>query len=274
MIYCIWYPSGGFGHFVNAVFSLHGDNFVRPRNSLQFSKNGNSHSLDLVVPKYKHELWSNNVEFCTDKNYCILIDNGIDNESTKFKSVVPWSKIIKICYTDYSWPIVARTFIEKALNSNLETELPINDWDTIDSWAQREKYFLFLRDHAFKNAWRPGPDLALLVDELLDYDRLFDKLNSFTKVESFKELWSNWRSANACYLDPVGIAQNVMSWVKQKKSHKLDFVNDIWTQSVIYYYIWITFGIEVPHNDYSEWFTTTDSIVKMLEHHGVSVDSF
>ena len=32
MIYCVWYPSGGFGHFINAVISLYGVDFKRPKN--------------------------------------------------------------------------------------------------------------------------------------------------------------------------------------------------------------------------------------------------
>ena len=78
MIYCIWYPSGGFGHFVNAILTLHGKNFVRPNKKLMnFSPDGNSHTLDLVVPKYHYNSWPGGIEFLNDKNYCVLIDNGI-----------------------------------------------------------------------------------------------------------------------------------------------------------------------------------------------------
>ena len=31
MIYCVQYPSGGFGHFINAILTLHGVEFVRPK---------------------------------------------------------------------------------------------------------------------------------------------------------------------------------------------------------------------------------------------------
>ena len=59
--------------------------------------------------------------------------------------------------------------------------------------------------------------------------------------------------------------------VKNKKSAELTTITDIWTQSVVYYYIWLEFGVEVPHNDYSDWFTNTDDIVKMLNKLGVTV---
>ena len=31
------------------------------------------------------------------------------------------------------------------------------------------------------------------------------------------------------------------------------------------------FGIEVPHNDYADWFTNTNDIVIMLDKHGVKI---
>jgi len=143
MIYCVWYPSGGFGHFVNAVLTLHGKNFVRPLKSLEFSKNGNSHSLDLIVPKYLHECWPGGLEFLDNKNYCVLIDNGINNEGDKFKADFPDSTIVKICYSDYSWPVVARAMIEKAMDSSVEEQLSVDAWKTDEPWARREKYFCF-----------------------------------------------------------------------------------------------------------------------------------
>ena len=99
MIYCVWYPCGGFGHFINAVLTLHGKNFVRPSNSLKFSDTGDSHSLDLVTPKYQCNYWSGDIEFLPDKDYCVLIDNGINDENDNFKSVFPLATIIKICYS-------------------------------------------------------------------------------------------------------------------------------------------------------------------------------
>ena len=112
MIYCIWYPSGGFGHFVNAVISLHGDNFVRPKNKLEFSDNGDSHLLDLTAPKYFHDN-KYNFTFDDNVNYSVLIDNGINNEGVKFLENFPSAKVIKMCYTDNTWPVIAKTMIDK-----------------------------------------------------------------------------------------------------------------------------------------------------------------
>lgn len=274
MIYCVWYPSGGFGHFVNAVLSLHGKNFVRPKKSLEFSNNGDSHLLDLVAPKYLHECWPGGIEFDDSKNYSVLIDNGINNESVKFKSVLPSAEIIKICYSDCSWPIIARTSIEKAMNSNLNKELPTDAWDTNEPWAQREKYFLYLRDHEQRHKWKDDTwgQYAIDLEHICDYKKLFNELNKIVSVKNFKELWTQWRSANDTYISPVEISQQIIEQVKNKQSQDLSHISDLWTQAVLYYFIHLKFDIEVPHNDYSNWFTSTDEIIKMLEDHGVCID--
>ena len=272
MIYCVWYPSGGFGHFINAVLTLYGEGFVRPNNQLRFSKTGNSHNLDLVVPKYLHEHWPGGIEFQDTKNYSVLIDNGINNESDQFKSTFPNSTVIKICYTDYSWPVVARTMIEKAMHSTIDEQLPIDSWNTNEAWVLREKYFLFLRDHNLRHAWRATDNNAIPIDKLYnDYDKFFSTLNSVVKIKWCEDLWADWRKANATYIDPVKIATSVIDDIAVKRSSDLTCINDLWTQAVVYYYIWLTFGIEVPHNDYANWFTNTNDIVTMLINHGVEV---
>jgi hypothetical protein len=265
MIYCVHYPSGGFGHFINAILTLRGKEFVRPKNNLEFSSNGNSHALDLVVPKYAKDCWPGGIEFLNDKNYCVLIDNGINNESDKFKSTFPDSKTIKICYSDYSWPVIARTMIEKAMNSSIEEQLPADDWSTDEPWAQREKYFLFLRDHNFRHAWRPTNDYTLYIDNLYNNcEEFFKTLNSIVATEYCSDLWHKWREANAEYINPVEIAKRIISDVNTKVQSDLTHITDVWTQAVVYYYIWLEFGVEVPHNDFANFFTNTDQIMELV----------
>jgi hypothetical protein len=274
MIYCVWYPSGGFGHFVNAVLTLYGKDFVRPLKSLEFSKNGNSHNLDLVVPKYLHECWPGGIEFLDNKNYCVLIDNGINNENDKFRSIFPDAIVIKLCYSDWSWPVVACTMIDKAMNSSIEEQLPINNWNSDEPWVKREKYFLFLRDHHLRFAWRPPVNNSvsyIQIDNLIvNYFNCFNRLDSFAELSNFEDVWTNWRAANSKYIDPVDIANSILTSVLTKVPSDISHITDIWTQSVVYYYIWLNYNFEVPHNDYSNWFTNTTDIVKMLDKHGVN----
>ena len=100
MIYCIWYPSGGFGHFVNAAISMYGEGFKRPKQSFVFSRSGNSHALDLVAPKFYPTTVHYDYEFDTDFNYTVLVDTGINNESTAFEDSFNDHKVIKIWMTN------------------------------------------------------------------------------------------------------------------------------------------------------------------------------
>lgn len=269
MIYCIWYPSGGFGHFVNAVLSLHGKNFVRPaQQTLKFSENGNAHALALVAPKYRNNYNNYQFDFDPDFNYSVLIDNGIDNESQRFISDFPESCVIKLCYSLKTWPIVARTMIEKAMNSRLEQQVPVDFHleDPTQSWAVREKYFLFLRDHDLAQAWKPSDNTNnLMIDELLDYVLLREKLQAIgIESEDFYELWQTWQQSNRAYFEPVTASTQVIACLKQRQFRSLDDFDSHWSQAVLYYFIFLEFGQEVPHNDYANFFSSTDHIQEWL----------
>lgn len=273
MIYCIWYPAGGFGHFVNSILSLHGQGFVRPHgHSVEFSSNGNSHKLDLVAPKYLHNPKSYEFDFDPAKHYSVLIDNGINDESTLFVKFFPTACVVKICYTDKTWPIVSRTMIEKAMVVDFYQEVsPKTSWNSVDDWAVREKFFLFLRDNTLRYAWKIDPQYQYLkIDDMLCYDNFCNQLHSIgINTYNFKELWNNWKISNQKYINPVEIAQQVISDIKNKKNSDLSHISDIWTQSIIYYYIWLEYNFEVPHNDYCQWFTNTEQIAIMLNKYGV-----
>lgn len=270
MIYCVWYPAGGFGHYINAVLSLHGDNFARPAGNLIFTSFGDSHSLDLAAPKYFHDCENYQFDFDNHTNYSVLVDNGDNGTSEKFRTVFPTARVIRVCYTDYSWPVVARANIEKGMDSDLATQLP--SWDTAD-WAVREKYFLFLRDHTMRMDWKPNnTDFVMHVEQLFDYQTMRETLESCgIELDDFQTIWHQWRQANAPYINPVETAQRIINTVQHNQD--LSSINDIWTQAVVYYFIWLKFKFEVPHNDYSNWFTNTKDIVKMLDNYGVAVDT-
>jgi hypothetical protein len=262
MIYCVWYPSGGFGHFINAVLSLYGENFARPAGTLKFSQSGDSHGTDLAVPAYRFDQWAG-AQFDSSTNYSVLIDNGINNLSEQFRTVFPGAQVIQICYNDCSWPVVARAMIEKAMSSSINEQLP--SWDGA-AWAVREKYFLFLRDHELRSAWRPNTnDFTVYVDNLFGYREFRNTLESCgIRLKEFEEVWNNWRTANSRYIDPVQIAQGVVDAVTQQVNQDLTIVTDTWTQAVVYYFIWLKFGVEVPHNDYADFFKDTDEIQTWL----------
>lgn len=276
MIWCIWYPSGGFGHFLNAVISLRGHNFVRPSDAnLTISANGNSHALELVAPKYLHDPDHYEFEFDCDQHYTVLIDNGIDNTGDRFLKFFPGANVVKMIYSDWSWPVVAYTNIAKAMQSSLAKELPTSEWQTNDDWAQREKYFLFLRDHEFRTAWTADSRCVNIdVHDLCDYHNLKSTLCTHgIDCDDFESLWQQWHDSNSKYFEPIQQAKKIIKAVSSGQSTDISHITDLWSQAVIYYYIWLCYQFEVPHNDYANWFTSTADVATMLESYGIKPDT-
>jgi hypothetical protein len=268
MIYCVWYPSGGFGHFINTILNLHGKNFVRPINKIKFSHTGDLHALELTAPKYHADPEHYNFNFDQNLNYSVLIDNGINNEGEQFKTIFPTAHTIKLCYNDVSWPIVAKTMIDKAMQSNVSEQLVVdcNKWNVDESWVIREKYFLFLRDHNLRKAWQPSVGVTnVLVNDMLTYAQLHNQLSiSGVELDNFESLHLSWQEANKQYVDPVKNSQSVIESIKNNVDVSLDHISTIWDQAVLYYVLWITFRQEVPHNDYANFFSSTSAIRKWL----------
>jgi hypothetical protein len=233
-----------------------------------------------VAPKYRNNKEKYRFDFADERDYSVLIDNGITDETDDFLLMFPNARVLKISYSDRSWPVVARTMIEKAMNQDFTKELdPSAEHHghgcgcCFEPWEYREKYFLYLRDHQFRTGWRADPRfINLSVDDILHYETLYNTLNNnnlFT--EDFDSLWTVWSQVNDIYIEPVILARHVMERVRSRQNFNLAEFTDFWAQAVINYYIWLEFEFEVPANDYADWFTNTDDIVKMLEQHGVSV---
>lgn len=261
MIYCVWYPSGGFGRFINGLLTLHGDGFKRPQNKIKFSATGDSHNLDLVAPKYTENY---DYEFDSNYNYSVLVDLGINSISRNFIQEFSGAQVIKLCYTDKTWPVVAKTMIIKAMKSEVESEITLDPtaWSSNEVWAQREKYFLFLRDHHLRTAWKPEPGInCILVESLINYHELKDLVElAGPKLTEFKDLWSQWYVSNKKYFVPIAKAQHVIDMIKSSEDINLTSITDVWDQAVIYYFIWLEFGKEVPHNDFENFFKDVEQI--------------
>lgn len=269
MIYCVWYPGGGFGHFVNAVITLYGQGFKRPNDTdFEFSDNGSSHKLDLVLPKYLHDpaTYQHTVSLDPNLNYSVLIDNSMHNEGEKFKNFFPGARVIKICYSDFTWPVVAKTMIVKT--SDIGFEQAVNTehgWNTNEDWAVREKYFLYLRDHHCRKMWKPNKDLILEVSDLFEYQTLQNKLSSFgISTNDFESFWNNWFDRNRQYIEPVLLAKQLLESIEKDINCPID-TDDIWTQSIVYFLIWVRYHFEIPHNDHADFFRSTSEIIQLLK---------
>jgi hypothetical protein len=101
---------------------------------------------------------------------------------------------------------------------------------------------------------------------MLDYSQLHTQLStSGAELSNFESLHQAWQQANKQYINSVKNSQSVVKSIKNNVNVNLDHISSVWDQAVLYYFLWITFGEEVPHNDYANFFSDSDSIRKWLK---------
>jgi hypothetical protein len=117
-----------------------------------------------------------------------------------------------------------------------------------------------------RKGWKvkDNDDEPLWVDCMLEYQTLQRQINSIVAIDDFQPVWIKWRRANAAYIDPVVTAQKVLDLVNTKTQCKLDHITDTWSQAVLYYFVWLHHGIEVPHNDFANFFSHTGEILDLI----------
>jgi hypothetical protein len=228
---------------------------------LEFGHDGNSHSLPLVLPIFQDPACYSLPSIKDNLNYTVLIDTGIIHETQQFRETFLDSPVIKICYTDHTWPVIAVTSVTKAMQSSLEKQAAVSmqHWPEQAEWAQREKYFLYLRDNYLRHHWKSDLSMHTLeISDLTDYNLLWQRLAACgIELEHCQQTWQQWWYANHYYFQPIIVAQEIIDKVNSAEFRNLDDIKDTWTQAVIYYYIWLTWSQEVPHNDYQHFFTDT-----------------
>lgn len=286
-ILSIQYPSGGFGHFINIVISKFGTNFFASDQNTKFGVGGHSHSFQLALPKYfnidnydQAELDQKLASIPSHLHCTLLVDSGIDNDSQEYTKIIDSTRL-RITYDDWSWPLLAKMFYTRCMAAVLGHTTSVSDfikvdarWTSSESWAVREKYFLYLRDHHFRQSWREHAscEFNLAIDKILNYDLLLPELGKITPISDFKNFYNEWYDTNnqhfAFYHQARQIVQNI-----GQINQSLSDVVDVFTQACVYYYIWLQFRIEVPHNDYSNWFENTNQIVTMLQNQGYDIDT-
>ena len=86
------------------------------------------------------------------------------------------------------------------MSTNFDQEVAIdcNKWNTTAIWAQREKYFLFLRDHPLRLAWRHDVDCDNIdIDDMLNYEKFYKKIIAIgIDIDAFQPLWTQWYQSN------------------------------------------------------------------------------
>lgn len=273
MIYCVWYPAGGFGHYINAIIRHFALELPSPTiEDFSFSDVGDSHAIPFDAPKYSHDSDDYRWCFSDDQDHTVLIDNGINSESNKFVTMFPGCRVIKLIYNDFSWPVIAQTHITKAMHVPLSTQIvpDAGKWNapTAD-WSIREKFFLYLRDHYLRHRWKPNKDSVNIdVADVYHYDMLRTRLSVINQnIANFSDVHSRWQRVNLQYYNPIFAANAILDSLDHNICTDLSHITDLWTQAVINYFIWLKYSIEIPANTYADWFDNTTEIHALLHCH-------
>jgi len=293
-LYTIQYPSGSFGHFTNLILSTYGENFTKQKVELKFKNkmnSGSSHFISSQIQKYYDvdrykeyaatALTDDYIALTKNGNYTtVIIDSGIADDSDTFKQFFPNANCIKICYTDYSWPFSAKSFYTRCMSEVLLEETKIDDfinpdkdkWISAEPWEKREKYFLFLRDHEFRQMWNlSSSPLTVDVNAYLSYETLYNSLSNIVKLSNFHELYDKFYKNNSIHIDWYLRCREILSAIQNNQCIDLtDISDDLFSQATINYYIQILYNFEIPAWDYRDWFSSTDQIFSMLDLHNIS----
>jgi len=284
----ISYPSGGYGYYLTRLINGFVSNVVRTQDEFLFDTLGTSHLLPLVAGDIHHEqertLASIDVRYQSDIDqqkyilipYCPGIQN--DNPSNMIKKF-PNAKIIRLCYEDNTWPLVFQNCIVKAAIGNLDTDIEFNEelFGSSDNWARRENFILLFETHHYRNMWKAynherflNIDIfELLVNPEQCLKHIANFINGSTEqLDTLPMRHQQFLAANPNtirHLEILNLIENLQT------DTDLQYLNQLYQQAVLNFYIQLKFNFVIPTNDYSDWFTNTSDIVKMMETHGVKV---
>jgi len=280
------YPSGGYGYYLTRLINAFITNVVKTPDDFLFDSVGTSHLLPLVAgqfdqtknligvsEEYQHDINQQNyilIPYCT----------GIQSDDvTSLTNTFTNAKIIRLYYEDDTWPLVFQNCITKAALKTLETGVDFDHaaFGSSDDWAKRENYFLLLKNHHCRHIWNEYHSSQFLNINI--FDLLTSTENCLRSIANFihgtvidldtlptrhqQFLDSNLNTVR--HLEILHIVKNL------KLAQNLKHIDHLYQQAVLNFYLQLRYKFEVPTNDYSDWFTNTTDIVKMLEDHNIPI---
>lgn len=275
----IQYPSGGFGHFLHVVLNRFCPGFSNIDKNYKFGPGGDSHDYPCLLPKYYTKdsfnvaVYQKIIETLSNDYVTFLIDCGLNDDSDSWKQFVRVDNLIRICYNDRSWPLLAKMFYTRCMSAVDQKKYRIEDfilpeetlWPGRPDWAIREKFFLYLRDHQFRKYWRPTADAHNIeITTLFDYDLLRTEIAEWNP-NAFDGFYKNWFEKNREHFDFYFHANQISTAIKKNIPMDIRSTKDIFTQATVYYFLWLDYEFAVPHNEHANWFNNTHEIVALLQ---------
>jgi hypothetical protein len=282
----IEYPSGGFGFYVARLINQHINGVIKTPDSLEFDALGTSHLLEtatITIGPVNRPTWELHVYPEYQNQYklgqypvipaCPGINFGSGNLNKQFPNITT------IYYNDDTWPLVFYNCIYKAKQGDIVLDVSFNSnaFGSTDNWALRENYTLMLASSELRNQWSINSNnlsLSISVTEIIKNPKAVIKniaKHYGLKVNSFDglgDLHNKFLKSNP----QINLHFSIIHAVENLNLlQDLGFVNSIYWQAVFNFYIQQKYQIEIPVNDYANWFTNTKDVVIMLNNLGVNI---
>jgi len=273
----ISYPSGGFGNFLYHCLTEFASNTYKPHNSkFKFDVLGRSHNTKKYMPVYFHD--PEEYTFAlpdSDLECLILCDNGINNDSyTNINKIFPGAKIIRMVIDDAVRPIIYKTCVVKAQNSDTVTEtiqqVDANWIDSNEDYAVRENFTLLYHNWPFK--WHSDVQCInvsledLIVNPVKTIKYLIGQINGTTiNYDQLQDLCCQWKAQNEQYFKIYWSWQRIDSALNSEFDIDLSDITDLHDQGYINYCIERDYNVIIPVYDYRAWFTSTKHIKEMIK---------
>jgi hypothetical protein len=284
----IHYPSGGYGFYLTRLINGFITNVVKTPDDFLFDSVGTSHPLPLVAGSIHFDQnqtlisVSDQYQFDIARQKYVLIPycTGIQSDDiTALINTFTNAKIIRLYYNDDTWPLVFQNCIIKAALETLETAVEFDSitFGSSDDWAKRENFFLLLKNHHYRHMWNECDLPQFLninvVDLLTDPETCLRSIANFIdgtivdldllpgRHQQFLD--SNLNTVR--HLEILHIVKNL------RLTQNLKHIDHLYQQAVLNFYLQLRYNFEVPPNDYSDWFTNTTDIVKMLEDNNIII---
>lgn len=273
----IQYPPGGFGFYIARLINSFVTNVVQTPDQFEFDRVGSSHLLPLVAGDIEYQ--RSRDLYDPDPQYWPAIQAGqfvviphcpgmADDSLNRALTTFPRARILRVVYHDSAWPLVFQNCIIKAKLGTLENDVAFDHerYGSDADWAVRENYTLVLQGHDFRHLWKPyqahnvynldvytlltNPAAALEFIAEIVGGQVHDIQDLPQRHQQFLSLNQN----TADHLEIYSLATTLPPAID------LTHITDIYQQAVFNFYVQTEFKIEIPVNDYANWFQNTDQV--------------
>lgn len=277
-IIAISYPPGGFGHFVYHVLTHYFNETVKVADpSFTFAASGDAHASRKYAPiwnprdSYKPYI---STQVNQHDRIVVLCDHGWNHSSVQdIWRDFPSAHVVRMVIDEDAEPVIYHTYINKTGQTFDHAQQVAQHWpEANEAWAQRENFTLWYRSRPFVFAPVMHPRATnLAISQLL-----------MSPAESFLALS---RDLGLTVSDPNGLVSFCRKWLTSQQQYcniflmwrkiinaldndinlDLGSIQDLHDQGYINYRVERRYNIEIPVNDYRDWFANTDELREMIQ---------